>query len=197
MVVGYGGPFSWCRGPTVYCSKEIAWRRARPTTCTVSGDCGGYPWRLCWWASGLKVGIMAAGTGPTVTTRGYAVFTFRADDAGQESAGTARGAEASVAQIPRLAAYLQIAGSSQRVAEFLGKNGFQQTSIQTLAPGLASGERIGISNEPVSQGVVELWMDNGDLESGRGDENSGGPHSYGCRRSICLGRGSGDPFAPN
>lgn len=124
--------------------------------------------RRLWWIPmaallvGVGLGIMAAGTGPTVTTRGYAVFTFRADDAGQESAGTARGAEASVAD-SRLAAYLQIAGSSQRVAEFLGKNGFQQTSIQTLAPGLASGERIGISNEPVSQGVVELWMDNGDL----------------------------------
>ena len=61
--------------------------------------------RRLWWvplthgAGRARTGLWASSDGrPTTVTPGNALFTFRIDDPGDDSAGSARGAEAEVAQ---------------------------------------------------------------------------------------------------
>lgn len=116
--------------------------------------------RRMWWIPliallvGVGLGVAALGSArATTTTNASALFTFRVGDAGQESAGSARGAEALVAQ-SRLAAYVQIVRSSQELAEIL-EEGDIKAEISTA--GYPNG-----AND-ASTGIVEVQIANGDL----------------------------------
>lgn len=125
--------------------------------------------RRLWWVPlftvlvGLGLGLWASiDVRPTAVTTGNALFTFQIADPGNDSAGSARGAEAGVAQ-SRLAGYVRLARSSQAVRATLQAAGIEEPPT-TLSP--TGGFKQGSSNalmDVAAAGLVEIRVKNGDL----------------------------------
>lgn len=133
--------------------------------------------RRLWWVPmiavfvGVGIGLWASGRAqPSTTTTGYALFTFRIDDPGDESAGSARGAEAEVAQA-RLASYVNIARSSQGVRDILMTAGIEQPATDLAPDGSFKdgNARALIAGTDAAPGLVEIEVKNKDLSQAQAD----------------------------
>lgn len=133
--------------------------------------------RRLWWVPvitiliGLGLGLFAASTArsTTETTRGNVLFTFRIDDPGDDSAGSARQVEEQVAK-SRLTGYVQLARTSARVREILAAAGIEQPPT-TLSP--TGGFRDGSARALIAEsetGIVEVHVMNEDLSQSEADQ---------------------------
>ena len=126
--------------------------------------------RRLWWIPVLSLllggglGLYASATAqPSVTTKGHILFTFKVADQGQDSAGSARGAEAVVAR-SRLLGYIQLVLASQPLHELMAAQGITSppttTSVTTGQP-VDDSARVVIA--PLEGGVVAIQLENKDL----------------------------------
>lgn len=131
--------------------------------------------RRIWWIPvlavlvGLGIGLFSA-SGPRPTeTQGHALFTFQIDDPGNDSAGSARGAEADVSQ-SRLAAYAQLARTSTRVREILAARGIEEPPTMFSETGEFKDSRARALIDISGTGILEVRVKNTDLSPADADE---------------------------
>lgn len=126
--------------------------------------------RRLWWVPVLGVLLGAVlsvvvlnGTSPSVTTTGYVQFTFRVANTGQDSDGSARNWEATVAK-DRLAGYVQVVLSSERINTLLAARGIgtPPTTISTTT-GQVIDDSAPVMIASTVGGVVEIRVDNAGL----------------------------------
>lgn len=134
--------------------------------------------RRMWWVPLLTV-LVGVGLGlwsstdvrPTAVTTGNALFTFQINDPGDDSAGSARSAEATVAQ-SRLAGYVQIARSSQQIREtLLAADTDEPPTTFSPAGGFKDGAAAALIDiAPNAPGLVEIRVKNADLTQEESDQ---------------------------
>lgn len=126
--------------------------------------------RRLWWIPVLALllggglSFFASATAqPAVTTKAHVLFTFKVADQGQDSAGSARGAEAAVAK-SRLLGYIQLVLSSQPLHELMTAQGITSPPTTTsLSTGQPVDESARVVIAPLEGGVVAIHLENKDL----------------------------------
>lgn len=126
--------------------------------------------RRLWWVPliTLTLGIGAsflvrdASAPPTSVTTGHVLFTFRVEEPGDDSAGTARSAEAAVGDL-RLNAYVRLVAASQQVRSLLSAQGIQRPPTALSLTGGTTAAGAPVTMAPTGGGVVEVQLRNGTL----------------------------------
>lgn len=126
--------------------------------------------RRLWWipvltlllGGGLSL-YTSATAQPSVHTEGNILFKFKIADQGQESAGSAREAEATVASL-RLRGYIQLVLASQPLHELMATQGITQPPTTTSAStGQPVDDSARVVIAPQEGGVVVVRLENEDL----------------------------------
>lgn len=127
--------------------------------------------RRFWWVpvvsvlAGIGLALWASSDArPTTVAAGNALFTFRVADPGDESAGSARGAEAEVAE-SRLASYVHLIRSSEAVKAALQAAGIDgPPTTLSLTGGFKDGSAGALIDvAPTASGLVEIRVKNENL----------------------------------